>query len=241
MNEDPRAHLPFSNPAFVSDYASETLRKVPGLADLHRMAMLLLSERAPEAAKILVVGAGGGAELKALAEAQSAWTFIGVDPSAEMLELARRTIEPFGDRAELLQGYIDSVPSGPFDGATCLLTLHFLAKSERLWTLKEIHRRLRAGGFLVVAHHSSADDGNAERWLARSVAFADRSGVDPAKAAASAASMAARLPVVPAAEDEALLREAGFVDLALFYAGFSFRGWVASASGAASEITKAPQ
>ncbi len=36
----------FSNPAMVANYADETPRKVPGLADLHRMAMLLLSERA---------------------------------------------------------------------------------------------------------------------------------------------------------------------------------------------------
>lgn len=40
---------PFSNPAMVATYADDTPRKVPGLADLHRMAMLLLSERAQQA------------------------------------------------------------------------------------------------------------------------------------------------------------------------------------------------
>ena len=35
----------FSNPAMIANYADETPRKVPGLADLHRMAMLL-SQRA---------------------------------------------------------------------------------------------------------------------------------------------------------------------------------------------------
>ena len=71
----------FSNPAMVATYADETPRKVPGLADLHRMAMLLLSERAQHAAHILVVGAGGGMELKAMAEAQRKSVFTGVDPS----------------------------------------------------------------------------------------------------------------------------------------------------------------
>ena len=37
---------PFSNPKLVEGYASETPRKVPGLADLHRMATLLLGEQA---------------------------------------------------------------------------------------------------------------------------------------------------------------------------------------------------
>lgn len=221
---------PFSDPAMVASYAADAHRKVPGLSDLHRMAMLLLSERAPVAGNILVVGAGGGLELKALAEAQPAWRFTGVDPSSEMLDLARRNVEPFKDRMELLNGYIDSAPPGPFDGAVCLLTLHFLEKPERLRTLKEVHRRLVPGALLVVAHHSSADGDDVGRWLARSVAFADRTGIDRARAAASAASMTARLPVLSAADEEALLREAGFRDVALFYAAFSFRGWVASAS-----------
>jgi tRNA (cmo5U34)-methyltransferase len=41
--------------------------------------------------------------------------------------------------------------------------------------------------------------------------------------------MAERLPLLSAEEDEALLREAGFSGVTLFYAGFSFRGWVATA------------
>jgi tRNA (cmo5U34)-methyltransferase len=227
---DLRNNLPFSSPNLVAGYTIETARRVPGLTDLHRMVMLLLGERAFKHANILVVGAGGGTELKMLAEAQPTWTFTGVDPSFEMLELARQSTWPFKDRIELLQGYIDNVPKRPFDGATCLLTLHFLDRGERLRTLKEIRQRLRPNALLVVAHHSSMNDGDAELWLARSAAFADRSGIDPAKAAASAASMHERLPILPAAEDEALLREAGFSNVALFYAGFSFRGWVAAAS-----------
>jgi tRNA (cmo5U34)-methyltransferase len=38
--------------------------------------------------------------------------------------------------------------------------------------------------------------------------------------------MAERLPILSPDEDEALLHEAGFSDVALFYAGFTFRGWV---------------
>ncbi len=220
---------PFANPAAIANYAVEAARKVPGLADLHRMAMLLLSERAKHAARILVVGAGGGMELKAMAEAQPEWVFTGVDPSAAMLDLARRNIEPFGDRIELREGTVDAAPSDLFDGAVCLLTLHFLDKSERLLTLKNIHRRLKPDARLVVAHHSVPTE-SAERWLTRSVAFADRTGVDWEKARAAAEGMT-RLPLLSVAEEEALLREAGFSDVELFYAAFSFRGWVATALG----------
>jgi len=220
---------PFSSPALIASYAIETPRRVPGLADLHRMVTLLLSERGPRAAHILVVGAGGGLELKAMAEAQPDWTFAGVDPSTAMLDLARRTVGSFANRIGLMQGVVADAPLGPFDGATCLLTLHFLDRPERLKTLREIRRRLKPGAFLAVAHHSRPDGDNVERWLSRSVAFSDRTGSDHAMAAASAATMAERLPILPAAEDEALLRDAGFTDVSLFYAAFSFRGWVASA------------
>lgn len=220
---------PFTDPAMVAGYAEATPRKVPGFADLHRMAMLLLAERAPETADILVVGAGGGLELRAFAEAQPHWRFVGVDPSAEMLDLARRILGSLQSRVALQQGYIDAAPTGPFDGATCLLTLHFLTKDERLRTLREIRRRLKPGSALVVAHHSIPEDGDFARWFARSVAFSGGPSADTHRASAVAATIADRLPVLSSNEEEAILREAGFSDVALFYAGLSFRGWAAIA------------
>lgn len=220
---------PFSDPALVASYAEGTPKKVPGFADLHRMAMLLLAEHAPETANILVLGAGGGLELKAFAEAQPHWSFVGLDPSAEMLDLAGRILGPLQTRVQLRLGEIEGAPPGPFDGATCLLTLHFLPKVERLWTLREMRRRLAPGAPLIVAHHSCPSSGEASRWLSRSAAFASGSTVDFERASASAATMAERLPILSIDEDEALLREAGFSDVALFYAAFSFRGWVATA------------
>ncbi|MFP3481047.1 class I SAM-dependent methyltransferase, partial [Burkholderia sp. SIMBA_057] len=82
------------------------------------------------------LGAGGGLELKALADAHPHWRFVGVDPAAEMLRLAERTLGPHMDRVELVEGYIDDAPEGPFDAATCLLTLHFLAPPERERTVR---------------------------------------------------------------------------------------------------------
>ena len=102
--------MPFSDPAVVAGYTEATPKKVPGLADPHRMAAILLAERAPGDADILVVGAGGGLELRAFAESQPGWRFLGVDPSAEMLDLARRTLAPHAPRADLRLGTIDAAP-----------------------------------------------------------------------------------------------------------------------------------
>lgn len=222
------APTPFADPAAVASYTQDTPAKVPGLADLHRMTTVLLGERAGRTADILVVGAGGGLELQAMAEARPGWRFTGVDPSPAMLDIARRTTAAHAARIALLEGTVDDAPIGPFGGATCLLVLHFLDRAERLRSLREIRRRLAPGAALVTAHHASPD-GEAERWLARSAAFAGRGGRDPAQGLASARAMAERLPLLTPAEEEALLREAGFCAPALFYAAFSFRGWVAFA------------
>lgn len=223
-------HAPFANPAAVASYVANAPLKVPGLglADLHRMVMLLLAEEVPGDAHILVVGAGGGMETWAMAEAQPAWRFTGVDPSLAMLEIARQTLAPFEDRVDLIQGAIEQAPAGPFDGATCLLTLHHLDRDERLRTLKDIRRRLGPGARLVVAEHS-APGADPERWMTRSIAFGDREGLDWAKAAATARMMTERLPLLTPAQEEDLLREAGFTDVELYYAAFSFRGWVGTA------------
>jgi len=72
----------------------------------------------------------------------------------------------------LHESYIDSAPTGPFDGAACLLTLHFLPPDERLQTLKRILLRLKPGAPLVVAHHSfPSGDSAGDRWLARKSTF----------------------------------------------------------------------
>lgn len=222
-------HAPFTNAAAVASYAANAPRKVPGLADLHRMVMLLLAEQAVEDAHILVIGAGGGMETRAMAEAQPAWRFTGVDPSPAMLDLARLTLPPFTDRVDLVEGTIDQAPAGPFDGATCLLTLHHLDRDKRLRTLKDIRRRLKPDAKLAVAEHS-APGPDPERWMTRSVAFGDREGLDWAKAAATGKMMMERLPsLLTPVQEEDLLREAGFTDVELYYAAFSFRGWVGTA------------
>lgn len=219
----------FSDPDAVSRYAEGAPGKVPGFADLQRMAMLLLAERAPSDARVMVLGAGGGLELRSFAEAQPGWRFDGIDPSAEMLDLARRTLGPLVARARLHRGLIDIAPEGPFDAATCLLTLHFIGPEERRRTLTELRCRLKPGAPLVVAHHSFPQGADRDTWLSRYAAFAMSSGVEPSFAENVRTAFAARVTILSPEDDEVLLGEASFRDVSLFYAGFTFRGWVAHA------------
>jgi tRNA (cmo5U34)-methyltransferase len=221
----------FSDPATVSGYAARAEQLVPGLHHLHRMAGLLLAERAPANARVLVLGAGGGMELAVLSQMQPTWRFAGVDPSAAMLDLARTRLGEEASRVEFHEGYIDSAPDGPFDAAICLLTLHFLPEQERVETLRALASRLKPGAPFVAAHYSFPTEGaDMDKWLMRNAAFAVASGVPAAQAQNNIGALKARLPVLSPDRDEALLREAGFSDVELFYAGFAFRGWVGYSS-----------
>ena len=220
----------FTDPDAVARYRDGPPRQVPGFADLHRMTDLLLVERMPDDGRVLVLGAGGGLELEHLAAAHAGWQFDGIDPSGEMLRLAEATTQPFAARIGLHEGYVDSAPAGPFDAAVCLLTLHFIEAAERLDTLRQLHRRLTPGGPLVVAHHSfPPQPPECDTWLARYAAYCVGSGLPAERMAKAAAGIRDRLPVLSPEDDEALMREAGFGDVSLFYAALTFRGWVAYA------------
>lgn len=224
--QEPQAH--FSDPAAVARYAEGPPRFVPGFADLHKMTGILLAEHAPNDARVLVLGAGGGLELRALAQAHPGWTFDGVDPAPEMLKLAMRTLGPLASRVRLYDGIIDDAPEEPFDAAVCLLTLHFVPRDERRRTVAEIHRRLRPGAPFVVAH-SSFPQGERDRWLSRYAAFAVASGVDSTQTEKMHAAVKAHLSLYDPEDDEEILRDAGFCEVSLFYAAFTWRGWVARA------------
>jgi tRNA (cmo5U34)-methyltransferase len=213
--------------AHARSYADGPLRQVPGFASLHRMISMLLAEHVPAHGRVLVLGAGGGLELKALADDHAGWTFDGVDPSAEMLKTAAEVVGTHASRVRLHCGTIDIAPDGPFDGATCILTFHFIPRDQRLETLRQIRRRLVAGAPLTVAHISFPQT-EPERsvWISRHVAFGstDATNVESARHA-----IATRLSILSPEEDEAMLREAGFSGVSLIYAGLSFRGWIAYA------------
>ena len=222
--------MSFSDPAAVASYADGPPRFVPGFVDMQRMARVLLAERAPHDARVLVLGAGGGLELTAFADGQQGWRFDGVDPSAPMLALARQATAAHAARIRLHEGFIDAAPAGPFDAAACLLTMHFMPAPERSHALRAIHARLRRGSPFVVMHLSAGlDAAGRARWLARDAAFGIANGVDPAMAQRRREVMARDLHVLGPAQDEALLREAGFDDIEVFYAGGAFRGWICHA------------
>lgn len=220
---------PFAG-SHAASYADGPPRQVPGFASLHLMTGMLLGERTPADGLVFVHGAGGGLELKALADQHPGWSFDGVDPSADMLRTAETTIGNHAGRIRLHEGYIEAAPEGPFDAATSILTFHFIPREQRGETLQQVRRRLKPGAPFVLAHISFPQtEPERSQAIARHVAYAAGGVYDPARAASFAQAIGPKLTILSPEEEEAMLRENGFGDVSLFYAGLSFRGWVAYA------------
>ena len=220
----------FADPNFVAHYLDSTPRFVPGYADVHRMAGVLIAERVSEAANVLILGAGGGLETKYLAETYASWRFLGVDPSPDMLAVATRVLGPLAERVEFHEGYIFDAPTGPFDAATCLLTLHLLSPEDRIRTLVATRARLKPGAPLIAVHSCLPEDRSARTtWLDRGSAFALAAGAQPELVKQARSAVEAQTTIFSEDEDAALFHESGFFEVEPFYSAFSLRGWVAYA------------
>lgn len=217
----------FEDPEQAARYADGPAKFMPGFGDVHRMAGVLIREYAPPNANVLVHGAGGGLEIEAFARENSEWTFFGVDPAKPMLDVARRRLTDYSDRVTLHRGYVEDAPSGPFDAATSLLTLHFLDSSARQSTVSELVRRLKPGSPLVVAHCSFPQgDEDREVWLDRYREFAVASGVDEGLAEDARKAVSESVELLDPEIDTQILQDAGLLNVTVFYSAFTWRGWV---------------
>ena len=204
----------------------------PGHGGLLQMIGVLLGEAMPDDGQLLVVGAGGGLEIRYLAASDTHWSFVGVDPAGAMLDLARVIAGPAaGDRMALIEGTVFDAPSGPFDAATCILVLGLIPDDgSKLSTLEEVRRRLKPGApFILVDQCIDLSAPDAARRLDRYEQYALRSGVAANTVTNAKAAIRSSTTMVPDWRDKELLDQAGFRDTELFYAGMAWRGWVAYA------------
>lgn len=221
----------FADPDNARSYAASGPRPfVPGFDAMHAMSVQLLEETMSTNGHALVLGAGGGHELRAFYRARPEWRFTAVDPSPEMLASARDSLA----QAPItwIEGYVEDAPDGPFDGATCLLTLHLIPDDgQKRSTLLEIGRRLKPGAaFILVDNCLDFGSPDADRGLARYLTYARSQGTPQEALSSLRSELPAKSESIDEVREVELLQQAGFRDIELFYAGLSWRGWVAFAA-----------
>ena len=81
----------------------------------------------------------------------------------------------------------------------------------------------------MAAHGSFPQDDSRSRWIARYEAYAVASGADRDQAAKARVAIEAHLHTLVPEADAAVMRAGGFRDVELFYAAFTWRGWIGRA------------
>ena len=223
--------IPFNAEAAKS-YDDGPRRLVPGYAFFQNLIAQVLAGELKDHASILVMGAGGGAELMAIAAAGESWTLTGVDPSPDMLTLAEGKLRAAGysKRASLIAGYVADAPVGPFDAATSCLVAPFVPDDGgKLDYFRQLRRRMRPGApLLVVEGFVSDEPGGFDRYMKSYAMFARLNGVEQAMLD-RAVGMQASLHYISLERQKQLFEEAGFSAAETFFQALHIYGWIARA------------
>lgn len=230
MNYDECAPFP------VKKYR-EFQRIIPGIDGLYEALLAIFHYELGQNASILIIGAGGGREIELLSRSEQKFELLGVDPSADMLEVARSYIPAdAASRVKLHQGYVADIdPKLQFSAATSVLVMHFLPDDgEKAQYLKDIRSKLKVGAPYIHVDVSIESDKEAENCGDVIARHGERIGApaevrnDPGKMAQEKR-LAENSYVVTPARNRALLEEAGFEIVSPFFRSLWFTGWWARA------------
>lgn len=144
------------DPSRAAEYETQSRIALAGYDACHELAACMLAASLGSRAKILVVGAGGTAsEIVATARLEPSWSFVAVDPSKPMLDLAMSRIAAAGlmERTQPVLGVVANLPEDtPFDAATLIGVLHHLPGHDaKQAILHDIAMRLNRGAPLILA------------------------------------------------------------------------------------------
>ena len=217
---------------YGAEYAAFAARVIPAYEATFELGFAVLDRVVPAEARVLVVGCGAGADLATLAHHAPGWKLTGVDPSPQMIRLARERLRTVGleDRCRLFEGFVSELPARPaYDAATLYNVMHFLPDDgAKVALVTSIADRLRPGAPLVVIdlHGDPASDAFA---VTRAVwrRFIELHDLPPARIDAFFEQLEAGIHWVPERRIEAVLAEAGFVGVSRFFHALLYGGWVA--------------
>ena len=160
----------------LSGYDSLIASLIPGYTSLARLSVSLIAASPLAQARgssVLVAGCGSGAELLAARQLRPDWQLTALDPSQDMLAMARDKLQAQPGHPETtapiqwVQGTVEDLSGEPFfDGAMAVLVLQALPDdgSKRRF-LSSLSQSLRPGAQVVLVDQMQPERSSIEQQL----------------------------------------------------------------------------
>lgn len=199
------------------------------LRDALHFLIQRIMERLPVDSRILVVGAGTGAELFFLAEKFPSFTFTVVEPSESMLAVLRHKAGLLGveSRLTIHQTFVEKTPPSPHQAALSLLVSQFILEPPaRREFFRAIADRTESGGLLITADLIDSPQEKAldDFWF-DTIASA---GFSPQEMQQYRSVLDESVSRLPDLQVRSLLQEAGFENLTHIFRAFWINAWFAT-------------
>lgn len=213
-----------------AEYERGIRRTLPSYDAMLRLAQAFLQHHLPNQANILIVGVGSGNELLHFSEANDLWQFMALDPSQDMLDIttAKLQQQQLQHRVTLLNDTLLTASlNQKFDGATCLLVLHFIKdRQQQIATLQQLANQLKPGApFIIVCkcgvQGSEQTEQQFDLWRAYWLQNTKLTTTQVNKMEQQIRA----LGFISEQEMFALLEEAGFEKISRFFSTTLFCGW----------------
>jgi ubiquinone/menaquinone biosynthesis C-methylase UbiE len=154
----------------VNFYSRRVLPRLINFAMTHAEATRLRAAHIPAAGGVVLeVGIGSGLNLPFYSSAVT--HLYGVDPSAELLAMAREKAAATPFPVELLNVGADRIPLADASVDTVVVTWSLCSIANAPGALGEMRRVLKPGGTLIFVEHGLSPDAGVRKWQNRLTPF----------------------------------------------------------------------
>ncbi|MGI9625625.1 MAG: class I SAM-dependent methyltransferase [Longimicrobiales bacterium] len=219
---------------FDGDYGQEyedlAHRVIPGYESLFSMILAVVEPELPRGARVLVVGAGNGIEITTLKASRPDLEILGVDPSAQMLELAEARVRLAGcqEGVTFHHGYAHEVnTAAKFDAATLINVMHFVPDDGGKGALlTDVAQRVQPDSpFVLFDLHGDPTSEEYARYMPAWRRLWAIRGMNQAERGRFSERIRTGIHFASAARILELAREAGFTAPRMFYKSLLYGGW----------------
>jgi ubiquinone/menaquinone biosynthesis C-methylase UbiE len=147
----------------MSFYRDHILPHLINLAMRQRNLAAYRSRVVPGAeGRVLEIGVGSGLNLPFYS--QKAEHVVGLDPSPQLLSMARQAARASSAPVEFIEGSAEAIPLERGSIDTVVTTWTLCSVPNATHALNEMRRVLKPGGRLLFVEHGRADDPGVRRW-----------------------------------------------------------------------------